>query len=147
MYDIIKSVIDAGRYELADMLRKIDAVWIQSNITDDQKEELVALARQKASPENSYAPWQEQITVVYAELAKLKAEIALLKNSGSESGEASGDTTEEYPEYVQPTGAHDAYNTGDKITYNGKQYVCLMDGCVWNPDTYPQGWKLAEDTV
>ena len=27
---------------------------------------------------------------------------------------------EEYPEWVQPTGAHDAYNTGDKVSYNGK---------------------------
>ena len=31
--------------------------------------------------------------------------------------------------------------TGDKITYNGKKYVCKMDGCVWNPDTYPAGWQ------
>ena len=49
---------------------------------------------------------------------------------------------EEYPEYVQPSGAHDAYNTGDKMTYtDGKRYICQMDGCVWNPDTYPQAWK------
>lgn len=27
--------------------------------------------------------------------------------------------TEEWPAFVQPTGAHDAYNVGDKITYNG----------------------------
>lgn len=38
-------------------------------------------------------------------------------------------------------GAHDAYHVGDKITYNGKHYTCLMDGCVWTPDAYPQGWR------
>ena len=30
---------------------------------------------------------------------------------------------------------------GDKITYNGKKYVCKMNGCVWNPDEYPSGWE------
>lgn len=48
---------------------------------------------------------------------------------------------DEWPEYKQPTGAHDAYHVGDKITYNGKHYTCLMDGCVWTPDAYPQGWR------
>lgn len=52
--------------------------------------------------------------------------------------------TEEYPEYKQPTGAHDAYKTGDKITYNEKHYECIFNGCVWNPDDYPQGWKEVE---
>ena len=27
---------------------------------------------------------------------------------------------------TKPTGAHDAYYAGDKITYNGKHYVCIM---------------------
>lgn len=48
---------------------------------------------------------------------------------------------EECPEWVQPTGAHDAYNTGDCVTYNGKQYVSLIDGNVWSPSAYPQGWE------
>ena len=48
---------------------------------------------------------------------------------------------DEWPEYVQPTGAHDAYHVGDKITYNGKHYTCIYDGCVWTPDAYPQGWR------
>ena len=47
---------------------------------------------------------------------------------------------DEYPEWVQPTGAHDAYNTGDKVSYNGKHYVCAVDGNVYAPDVY--GWTL-----
>ena len=45
---------------------------------------------------------------------------------------------------MQPTGAHDAYHVGNKITYNGKHYTCIYDGCVWTPDAYPQGWQLVE---
>lgn len=48
---------------------------------------------------------------------------------------------DEWPEFVQPTGAHDAYNTGDKITWNGAHYICVMDGCTWDPDTYPEAWE------
>ena len=47
---------------------------------------------------------------------------------------------EEYPEWVQPTGAHDAYNIGDKVTYKGNHYVCDINGNVYAPDVY--GWTL-----
>jgi len=46
-----------------------------------------------------------------------------------------------YPLWVQPTGAHDAYNTGDIVMYNGTAYRSLIDGNVWAPDAYPQGWE------
>lgn len=46
---------------------------------------------------------------------------------------------DEYPEWVQPTGAHDAYNIGDKVSYNGKHYICTADANVYAPDVY--GWK------
>lgn len=51
---------------------------------------------------------------------------------------------DEWPEWVQPTGAHDAYNTGDKVTFEGKHYVSLIDGNVYSPSVYPQGWKEQE---
>lgn len=47
---------------------------------------------------------------------------------------------EEYPEWVQPTGAHDAYNIGDKVTYKGNHYVCDINGNVYAPDV--SGWTL-----
>lgn len=46
-----------------------------------------------------------------------------------------------YDEWKQPTGAHDAYNKGDRVVYNGKVYESLIDGNTWSPDTYPAGWK------
>ena len=47
---------------------------------------------------------------------------------------------EEFPEWVQPTGAHDAYNIGDKVTYNGQHYVCTSNANVYATDVY--GWDL-----
>lgn len=45
---------------------------------------------------------------------------------------------DEFPEWVQPTGAHDAYNKGDKVSHNGKHWVSTMDANVYEPSVY--GW-------
>ena len=44
-------------------------------------------------------------------------------------------------EWEQPSGSHDAYKQGEFASYEGIIYECLVDGCVWNPKDYPQGWK------
>lgn len=51
---------------------------------------------------------------------------------------------EEWPAWVQPSGAHDAYGIGDKVTFNGKHYTSKIDGNVWSPDAYPAGWETVE---
>ena len=48
------------------------------------------------------------------------------------------------PIWSQPTGAHDAYNKGDKVHYPGKNdpvYESIIDGNIYSPEAYPQGWK------
>lgn len=50
------------------------------------------------------------------------------------------DPTEEYPAWVQPIGAHDAYSIGDKVTYDNKHWVSTADNNVWQPGVY--GWEV-----
>lgn len=50
-----------------------------------------------------------------------------------------------YPVWAQPSGAHDAYNTGDVVNYNGTLYESLVDGNVWAPDVYEAAWKKVQD--
>lgn len=47
-----------------------------------------------------------------------------------------------YPVWSQPTGAHDAYNAGDIVDYNGTLYKSIIDGNTWSPEAYPQGWEV-----
>lgn len=138
MYQTIKSVIQAGRYELNDMLRKIDTLWVQGDLSDEQRGELVELARESADPAASYAPLQEQIDQAFAQIKALGDRVAKLE--AGETPEPSPEP-EEWPAWVQPTGAHDCYNTGDKVTYNGQHYVSKIDGNVWSPEAYPAGWE------
>ena len=49
------------------------------------------------------------------------------------------------PGWRQPTGAHDAYNTGDKVHYPTETdpvYESTIDNNIWSPEAYPAGWKL-----
>ena len=50
----------------------------------------------------------------------------------------------EIPVWRQPTGAQDAYMKGDKVHYPDADsfvYVSLIDGNIWSPDDYPNGWE------
>lgn len=52
-----------------------------------------------------------------------------------------GLSEEGYPTWSRPTGAHDAYNTGDIVDYNGTLYKSLINGNVYSPEEYPAGWE------
>lgn len=152
MYSIIKNVIERGNYELRDMLNKIKEMYVENEITKENREELEDLARNKANSENSYAPLQQQIDNLYKYVNTLKETVeanaigtSALKEAIAELGgtvtEPEIPVTEEYPEYKQPTGAHDAYKVGDKITFEERKYKCILDNCVWSPAEYPSAWE------
>ena len=50
-------------------------------------------------------------------------------------------SAEEWAEWKQPKGAHDAYNEGDKCSYIGKHWVCTSNGNIYPPDVF--GWVEA----
>lgn len=49
-----------------------------------------------------------------------------------------GDPAEEWPEWSQPVGAHDAYEKDAKVSHNGKHWTSDIDANVWEPGVY--GW-------
>lgn len=127
--NIFEQTIQRGGFDLAEMLERIDLYNVEAKITDEERESLYALARQHARPQYNY---DSEIEAIWAAIRELQQ--AQEEGGGTEP-------TDEWPEYVQPTGAHDAYQVGDKITYNGKRYVCKLANCVWSPDAYPAGWE------
>ena len=158
MFEIIKNVILSKDFKLEDLLNKIDTIWLQGKITEEEKLELIDLARENALVENSYKPLQEQIDKAFEEIDTLKETInanaigmSALKDAIEKLGQQveipETPTEDEYPPFVKPNGAHDAYNIGDKITYNNKKNTCKMNGCVWNPDEYPAGWEEVIETT
>ena len=52
------------------------------------------------------------------------------------------DPSIEWPEWKQPTGAHDAYAKGDKVSHNDKHWISDIDANTYEPGVY--GWSEAE---
>lgn len=111
MYEIIKSAIESKDYELKDILYKINKMWIEGAITEDEKTELDNLARENANAENSYAPLQEQIDKAFEEINLLKETInanaigmSALKDAveklGGKIETPAEQPKEEYPQYI-----------------------------------------------
>ena len=48
------------------------------------------------------------------------------------------DPAEEWPEWSQPVGAHDAYEKDAKVSHNGKHWKSDVASNVWEPGVY--GW-------
>lgn len=128
MKTIFENVIKKGGYDLAAMIAKIDAYHIEGKLTDEERDELYALAR--TAPEAQYD--------LKAEIERLWAAVKALQG-GDTSDE--GAESETVAEWKQPTGVQDSYMMGAKVLYNGKVYKSLIAYNVWSPDVYPAGWE------
>ena len=127
MYNIIKTVISSGSFELTDIIRKIDSVWFEGKITDEEKAELVEMAQGKANPQHSID--------LIAKVADLEKRVKIL--------ETQKPTDEPTEETYEPFVEGKWYYNGDKISFDGKNYRCIAPegtACVWSPSAYPNYW-------
>lgn len=127
MYQIMKNVIDRGGFDLARILAKLDTLWAQDQITQEEWDELAALAREKAKAGESVD--------ILAKLAELEARVKELEGGGSILPSAE--------EYIPGKW----YYNGDVCLWNGDTYACVAaEGtpCVWSPSDYPAYWARVE---
>jgi hypothetical protein len=141
VFKTFQTIINAGGYDLIDLTQRIKTMYTMGELTEDEVEQLLKQAQDNAEPDNSYAPLADRVKAIEEWEMTIEDRLAKLESSSSTNPGALEEPADEWPEYKQPTGAHDAYHVGDKITYNGKHYTCIYDGCVWTPDAYPQGWR------
>jgi len=132
MYGIIKSVIENRNYELTDMLKKIDVLWIQGNITESERDELITLARENAEVKQSID--------ILLKLEELDKRVKALEESKTDNpgDEDPVETTD--PDYE----VGKWYYAGDVVKFEGKSYKCIApEGqvCTWSPVDYPAYWE------
>lgn len=141
MFETFQTIINAGDYDLADLTQRIRTMYAMGELAGEELERLLGQAQANAKPDDSYAPLADRVKAIEEWESTVEGRLGRLEaGSPDESGEPE-EPADEWPEYKQPTGAHDAYHVGDRITYKGRRYTCVYDGCVWAPDTYPQGWR------
>lgn len=145
MYKLTKDVLETGKFELTDILKKIDTFWLKGNITEEQRNELYELAQSKAKPENS-ADLLAKVVELEKRVQTLEARITANDSTNEETPEEGEEVvTDEYPEFV----VGKWYYEGDKTTFEGAKYVCVApEGtvCVWSPKDYPTYWEVVNES-
>lgn len=141
MFETFQTIINAGEYDLDDLTQRIKTLYAMGELTEEEMKQLLEQAQDNAKPDDSYAPLADRVKAIEEWETTIEERLSKLESGSSTDPGELEEPGDEWPEYKQPTGAHDAYRVGDKITYNGKHYTCVLDGCVWSPDTYPQGWQ------
>ena len=127
MYNLAKKVIESKNFELSAFLKKIDVLWVQGNIADSEREDLIALARKYADVQNSID--------VLNKLEELDKRVKAL-----EEAKADAPTTEVVEQYM----VGKWYYNGDKVTFEGSVYECIAPmsyPCTWSPSEYPAYWQ------
>lgn len=135
MRKIFENVIKNGSYKLEDMLGKISTYNVQGRLSDADRMELEAMAREHASAGS-------EIDMLKL-LLEHEARIRVLEGNGEANTPENG-AVQLNPEYVvgTPTVA------GDRWSWGGKNYTVVgataANPCVWSPDGYPAYWQLDE---
>lgn len=110
-------------------------------------EELTTLQAKLADELTRRQQQSESRAAVIGALRRYAETLGVSEHQAWKAIEPEGSTSEEpapvpdAPDFVQPTGAHDAYARGDLITFNGVVYRSRADSNVWSPVAYPQGWE------
>ena len=143
MFETFQTIINGGGYDLADLSKRIKTLFALGELSEDEMTQLLDSAAANANQDALLPDVSERVGALETRIAAVEERVGKREAGGVEPGEPE-EPADEWPEYKQPTGAHDAYHVGDKITYNGKHYTCTYNGCVWTPDEYPQGWQLVE---
>lgn len=135
MFNVFKNVIENRNFELKGIIKKIDTLWAQSSITDDERAELISLAQSKANVQQSIDVMQK--------LEELDKRMKTVEEMLANNNNNSDDTEVVYANYE----VGKWYYNGDIVRFEDVLYKCVApDGvvCVWSPTEYPAYWEVTE---
>ena len=135
MFNVFKNVIENRNFELKGIIKKIDTLWAQSSITDDERAELISLAQSKANIQQSIDVMQK--------LEELDKRIKVVEEMLANNDESTDYTETTYADYE----VGKWYYNGNIVKFEDVLYKCVApDGvvCVWSPTEYPAYWEVME---
>jgi len=132
------STLAARRATLAASRMAIKQTVLEGELSQDELDEIAAL----------WPPWESGVAVAVDEIYSYQSALYRVVQAHTTQADWTPDVTPALfaviappgviAEWVQPTGGHDAYNTGDRVTHNGHTWVSTVDANVWEPGVY--GW-------
>ena len=148
LYGIIKQVIESKDYKLSEITGRIEKRCFEGRISEEERDELLAMANQNASADKEKAAMQNQIDALFGIVGELALEIKALKGGAGETPEETPEETEEYPQWQRWNGIDKIpYQEGSKCTHNGVKYISGVKDNIWEPGApgvYENIWKKVE---
>lgn len=134
MYEVIKSVISAGGYKLADMQYKIKKLYLMGDLGEAQMDELLALAAGGVSTDAERPETLAMIKTLSGRIKALEDRVKALENGDGTAGPEVEQT--EYPAWKPWDGISTDYQKGSVVSHNGQLWESVFDGQnVWEPGT------------
>lgn len=121
---MIESTILSGDYELDKILSSIDLYHIEGSLTDEERRELIDLARENAKIHYK----EEDISQLFDRLRALEERVTKLEGT---------EVVEKYPEYEGDRW----YFSGEGVTFDGTKYICIAKKTKFSPAEKPKDWQ------
>ena len=130
MYEIIKVIIQSGNFIVSDITRKIDTLWAESKLTDEERQQLSEMMIDYINPNTQAPELKELYLQLKEEVAILKEEVAKLKGTGGIDPDPAA-----IPQWKPWDGISTDYQTGAVVEHNGKYYKNVLEGMqnTWEP--------------
>lgn len=133
MYKVMKSVISAGGYKLADIQYKVKKMYAMGDLTEEQMDELIRMASGGVSIDAERPELLAMIQTIAKDVEALKACVKALESGNVEVNPDEGEQAE-HPAWKQWDGISKDYIKGAIVSHNGELWESVYDGQnVWEP--------------
>lgn len=136
MYEIIKNIIENGIFRVNDLTNKIDTLWTESKLSDDERNQLIQMMTDYLNPGSEAPELKELYERLEARVTALEADVQVLKG-GEEPGGEEEPGTVTVPAWEPWDGISNKYQYGAVVTHNGKYFLNVLQGMqnTWEPES------------
>lgn len=126
MYNVLRSVISAGGYRLAEMQHKVKKLYITGDLTEEQMDELLALAAQGVSVDAERPEVLRMLQVLAERVAALEEKLS--PQEPTEGGQP------KYEAWQRWDGISDKYQPAAVVAHKDRVWESTYNGQnVWEP--------------
>ena len=143
MFETVKTIINSGDYDLTDLTQRIKTLYALGELSEEEMTQLLDSAAANANQDTMLPDMSERVGALETRMAAVEERVRKLEEGGVEPAEPE-EPVDEWPEWVRPTSKDTQYRKGDKVTFNGRHYLCVKNNVSSSPDEDPKRWQLVE---